>query len=335
MSRLRRSPSALSRRLLAVPFVLGMAIVAACAGPGAGAGAPGPGPSAPGTFPVTVSHSLGSTTIAGPPQRVVTLGSTDADVALALGVTPVAIRSTYSFPRGVGPWAEDELGAATPPVMGRQINYELIAASRPDLILNVKSGGDRSEHETLSRIAPTVALPAGAPPYAPTWQETTRLIATALGRATQGEELVSRTDAYLAGVAAENPTFAGKTLTYLDLSAGRIDFGGRNATTLTTMRALGFQPVPYVRDFPEDRSQNLISAELVPNLDADVVLAYSIGYTDEEALRDAPAIGRLAAVRDGRARFLPDLSLSSPSVLSIPYGVDALVPFLRSATEGR
>ncbi len=332
MSWMRRSSFVGSRRFLLVPLLLGIALVASCGSPGDGADTrPDPSSAA---YPITVEHALGSTTVETPPRRVVALGSNDADIALALGIAPVAIRSIYDFPRGVGPWAEDELGSASPLVMGRQINYEMIASAQPDLILNVKSSGDRAEHETLSRIAPTVALPVGAAPYAPTWQATTRLIATALGRVQQGEDLVARTEGYLNGVATANPTFAGRTLTYLDLSAGRIDVGGRNSTTLTTMRALGFRPVPYVRDLPQDRSQNQISPELVPRLDADVVLAYSIGYSDEEALRDAPAVGRLEAVRAGRARFLPDLALSSPSVLSIPYGVDGLLPFLRSATAG-
>jgi hypothetical protein len=40
----------------------------------------------------------------------------------------------------------------------------------------------------------------------------------------------------------------------------------------------------------------------------------------------------LSAVRDGRAYWLSDLSLSQPSVLSIPHGVDAMLPVLEEAT---
>ena len=43
-------------------------------------------------------------------------------------------------------------------------------------------------------------------------------------------------------------------------------------------------------------------------------------------------VRRAVRVREGRTYWLPDLSLSAPSVLSIPYGVDAMVPFLEEAT---
>ena len=40
-------------------------------------------------FPVTIKHALGETTITEAPQRVATLGWSDQDHALTLGVTPV------------------------------------------------------------------------------------------------------------------------------------------------------------------------------------------------------------------------------------------------------
>lgn len=79
-------------------------LAAACGDDEAPAGAAGDEPLDPTTedagddapFPVTVDHVWGSATIEEAPERVVTLGVTDADVALALGVTPVAITG-YSF----------------------------------------------------------------------------------------------------------------------------------------------------------------------------------------------------------------------------------------------
>ena len=43
----------------------------------------------PDAFPVTIEHALGETTIESEPTRVATLGWTDHDHALALGVVPV------------------------------------------------------------------------------------------------------------------------------------------------------------------------------------------------------------------------------------------------------
>ena len=42
-------------------------------------------------FPVTVEHKFGKTTIESEPKRVVTVGYTDQDAALAVGVVPVAV----------------------------------------------------------------------------------------------------------------------------------------------------------------------------------------------------------------------------------------------------
>jgi iron complex transport system substrate-binding protein len=42
-------------------------------------------------FPVTVAHRYGSTTVAKTPQRIVTVGSTEQDVVLALGEKPVGV----------------------------------------------------------------------------------------------------------------------------------------------------------------------------------------------------------------------------------------------------
>jgi iron complex transport system substrate-binding protein len=284
-------------------------------------------------FPVTVEHSLGSTVIEREPTRVVTLGTSDVDTALALGVTPVGIHSRYGFERGVGPWAEQELGSATPAVSGgRELNYEWIAAQRPDLILNLISSGEREEHDRLSRIAPTVALPAGAAPYSPTWQDATRLTAQALGRAAEGDTLVADTEAYLARQVTENPAFSGRTATYLDVVGGEVYVGGKEATVVTTMKDMGFRDTAYVEALPAEDTQHALSAELLPQVDADVVLVFGFGSSENEVLASNAGLANLGAVREGHTYFLPDLALSSPSVLSIPYGVDAMLPFLRTAT---
>lgn len=315
--------------LLRLGAVLVALTLAGCgAAPTEQAAAPASAAPASDAFPVTVEHALGATTVESAPQRIVTLGMTDADVVLALGVTPVGIASPYNFPRGVGPWAEDDLGSAAPTVMGREIDYEAIAALAPDLILDVVSGGEQERYDTLSRIAPTVALPTGARPYAPTWQESTTLIARALGEETAGADLVAQTEDYLDGVAAEHPGFAGRTLTYIDAYGAEAYAGGRDATAVALMGELGFEPVPYLRDLQSDETQILVSNELLGQLDADVALLYAFENTEEQALQQNPALGTLSAVREGRAYWLTDLSLSAPSVLSIPYGVDALLPFL-------
>ncbi|MCF7549591.1 iron-siderophore ABC transporter substrate-binding protein [Pseudonocardia sp. WMMC193] len=317
----------MKRILGAVALLL---VLAGCAG----TPAPTEQPQAPAAaFPVTVQHALGSTTIPQQPTRVFTLGPSDADVVLALGVTPVGIHSRYGFERGVGPWAEDKLGTATPTVTtGRVLPLEAIAAAKPDLIINVASSGDKDEYDTLSRIAPTIALPVGAQPYAPKWQDATRLIAQALGKPAEGDTLVADTETYLNGVASANPTFRGKTATYLDVMAGEVYVGGNQATVVTTLKELGFTDTPYVASLPPADTQSPLSAELLPQIDSDILVVYGFGANQADTLASNAGLANLGAVKADHAYFMPDLALSSPSVLSIPYGVNAMLPFLKTAT---
>lgn len=194
---------------------------------------------------------------------------------MALGVVPAGIHSLYGFDRGVGPWAQDELAGTSPTVWkGRSYNFEAVAASRPELILYVSSAGDPDEYDILTGIAPTVGLPTGAVPYAAPWRDATRLVARSLGLAAEGDRLVEEVDDYIVDLAASNPSFPGKTITYLDVFGAEIYAGGRESTVLDTMVGLGFEPVSHIRDLQPSKSQNLISAELITLVDADVLLIY-------------------------------------------------------------
>ena len=101
---------------------------------GSSAGAPaGPAPTASSASTWTVRHRYGTTTVGGPPQRVVTLGQTDHDATIALGVLPVAVGgflgSSYTPFRS---WNDGGL-TTTPPVLDMQeIAFEKVAALAPD-----------------------------------------------------------------------------------------------------------------------------------------------------------------------------------------------------------
>lgn len=102
----------------------------------------------------TVEHALGTTEVPENPQRVVALGISPAEVALALGIEPVATDgATASYPyldlgsvETVG-----ELGAP---------NLEAIATTNPDLILGLDVNVEET-YEELSEIASTVGIRFG------------------------------------------------------------------------------------------------------------------------------------------------------------------------------
>ena len=64
-------------------------------------------------FPVSVEHKYGEAVVASAPQRVVTVGVTEQDNVLALGVMPIGVTDWYGEqPYATWPWAQDELGDA-------------------------------------------------------------------------------------------------------------------------------------------------------------------------------------------------------------------------------
>src|SRR3954453_12812301 len=66
-----------------------------------------------GTFPVTVEHKFGETVVPEEPKRVVSVGVSEQDVLLQLGVVPVGVTEWYGEqPDATWPWAHDLLDGA-------------------------------------------------------------------------------------------------------------------------------------------------------------------------------------------------------------------------------
>ena len=82
------------RQLLVGSLVAAGGLVLAGCGRDEGAGGGADPVAAPG-FPVTLEHRFGTATIERPPQRVVTIGYSDHDAVLALGVPVAGIRYWY------------------------------------------------------------------------------------------------------------------------------------------------------------------------------------------------------------------------------------------------
>lgn len=285
------------------------------------------GATEPTGFPVTVTHALGDVTIESAPERVVALDSRDADTLLALGVVPVAIHNRYDFPTGVGPWASDLIGDAAPTVTsGRELNLEAIAAANPDLIVYTNSDGDPAVYDTLTAIAPTVALPEGAPAYGASPEQTTRLIAEALGKPDEGRALVDEYEAGLAARATRYPAFADATFNYLDIFPGGIWSYAEDNVIMSTMVDVGFQLNPAASSMADGASYVEVSAELLADYDADILLVFPYGRTLPELEAETPTLASLASVQSGRIFLLEDLAFSNASILSIPYALDQLLP---------
>jgi iron complex transport system substrate-binding protein len=98
------------------------------------ADATGGGPTSSGAFPVTVSTASGDVTVEEEPARVVALGWSDAETALALGVQPVGASDWLGFGgEGVGPWAEGRCDEAPEIIETLEPSLEAIAALQDDV----------------------------------------------------------------------------------------------------------------------------------------------------------------------------------------------------------
>ena len=296
---------------------------------------------AAGSFPVTIAHTHGETSIESRPERVVTVGLRDADAALALGVTPVGIKDWFGEqPHAVWPWAQDELGEAEPTVLDpAETDLEVVASLEPDVIIGVDSGLTEDDFALLSEIAPTVAQPSEYPDFAVPWRERTLLVARALGEVEQAESLIADVESQVQDAAAAHPEFADATaLVGLAASDGQAYAYGAEDVRSRFLVDLGFQvPEAITEQVPADSFFVTLSQERFGDLEADVLLwvgGEASAFEDVTSVATYPA----TVAEEGRDLFLPydpiGGAMSFASVLSLPFLVEHLVPELALALDG-
>lgn len=279
----------------------------------------------------TIEHQYGTTEIVGTPERVVSVGFTDQDFLLALGVLPVATREFiggFDWPNR--PWAADALGGAELETIGaEELDFEAIAAVEPDLIVGVYSYLEESDYEQLAAIAPTIGPLVGSEDLSvASWQDATVAIGEALGRSDEARSVVADVEGQIADAAEANASFAGRTLALtigLSVEAGYI--AEPEDARFYLFSDLGFAPPPEVGE---------ISPELLSALDQDVLVV--MGAREDEVAGIELFTG-LPVVAEGRTVYaggFPDLlpaALGFGSPLSLPYALDLLIPALQAATD--
>jgi iron complex transport system substrate-binding protein len=288
-------------------------------------------PAAAQSFPVTIFHAFGDTTIEAVPERIVTWGWGNHDALLALGVVPVAMPfSTYGGgDNGLHPWVEQklaELGAATPIQLpdSAEIPYEQIAAANPDVIVAVFSGIDQAQYDRLSQIAPTVAYPGEA--WSTPWQEVTTTIGKIVGKSADAEHLVADTLAFVAAETAKYPELAGTTF------AGVNDFDGSIAVydaldaRMRFLVNIGLVLAPSVTALsPKDGSFYYpLSYELFDQLTSDILITYYEAQEASDAFFAKPYTQSQPQYQKGAFASLVGIenvaAVSPPSALSLRWG---------------
>ncbi|GAA2526718.1 iron-siderophore ABC transporter substrate-binding protein [Pilimelia columellifera] len=322
-----------------VAALTALAVTASLAACGGAESTPAAGTSpAAGAFPVSVEHKYGTTEIKAAPQRVVTLGLSDADAVLALGLKPVGVVDWFEEkPFGKWPWAQPVWGGVTPTIVGKRDEYNLeqVAAVRPDLIIAQYSGMKKEQYETLSKIAPVVAQPKGFADYQAPWRDMTRNIGKAVGQSAKIETLIARVDARFAAARAASPQWAGKTVAIAEIyEAGKYSAFSPNDPKMIFMKELGFVASPaYTKALGAQNVADL-SFERFDLLDGDRLVWFVTGGDTQKQLMANNLYRRLKVAQEGRHLFLdyenPPVAaaMSFNTVLSIPYALDQVLPQL-------
>lgn len=280
-------------------------------------------------FPVSLENRFGTTTIEKTPERVVTVGWNDQDFVLALGLVPVSIRDWFEE-YSTYPWVTEVTGGADLPTFGDEIDYEKIAAARPDVILALATWDEINEktYEKLSAIAPTVLQPPEYGTDALPWDVQTKITGQVLGLEDEADALVAEVEDRLEAVKNDHPEFAGQTLV---VDYGPSDEGHWLVPAGDPRRALfdalGFEAQEHEGD---------LSTERLDLLEEDVLVVF--GALPDDLAGDR-SFTSLDVVSEGRTVFISwdstlagAMSYSGPQALL--YALDQIVPQLANAADG-
>jgi len=285
--------------------------------------------SAPQVETVKIAHKFGETEVPANPSRVVTVGWTDQDFVLPFGVVPVSTRAFFEEYNGY-PWVKAATKGKDLTTWGEdEIDFEAIAAQKPDLIFAIYESIDQQTYDRLSQIAPTVIQSADYPDEETPWDVQLITTGRALGKEDEAKELVAKVQGRIDAARKANPDFEGKTLV--------VDFGPEsgghyllpeNDPRRSLFTALGFK----TQDVDGD-----VSEEKLDLLDRDVLFVN--GATKDQMLT-SPAFARLGVVRDDRTLYTAfESNLSGALTYSGPdallYALDVLTPQLANALNGR
>lgn len=301
-----------------------------------------------GTFPVTISHVYGETTIEKQPERVATVAWSNQEVPLALGVVPVGMAEvTWGDDDGDGvlPWVEDkldELGAETPVLFDETdgIDFEAVADTKPDVILAAYSGLTQEEYDTLSKIAPVVAYPDVA--WGTSIDDMIRLDAKAIGLSTSGEKLIEDLQAEADAALEAHSVLKDKKLlfSYIDPSdLSQIGFYNAVDTRPGYLHDNLGLPFPSIVEDSADSTEfyQAVSSEEAEKFDdVDIFVVYG----DDSIipiLQADPLLSKIPAIAEGRVATLGDATplaaSANPSPLSIGWGLDDYLAVLAKPLE--
>ena len=286
-------------------------------------------------------HKYGMTTIEQAPKRVATYGGGDVDTLLALGITPVLVPDIdprWKASGGVAPWSREKVEGEKPVVASNEeLEFEKVAAARPDLITAVEYDLKKPDYTKLSELAPTVPPPKGFAPYTVPWDTMAVQVGASLGRKADAEQLVKDTKNAIAKEAKANPKFASSKAVLIDPDDdGGVYIFAENDVRTRFLGDLGFTMPAEIEKLFKGQFYAQISAERLDLLDlADVLILVAVRKPQVKQLTSSRSYKNLKAVREQRLVTIDDpdlaIAMSYSSVGSTPYQLREVVPRLREA----
>ena len=296
-----------------------------------------------GAFPTTIEHRYGSTEIKEVPQRVVSLGYTDQDALLALGITPVSVKYWDSMtPDGqaAGNWSNDKIEGDTPRIdKDTEVNAEAIAKDKPDLIVAVYSDIDENTYKKLSDIAPVVVQKGEYKELQQPWDVTTEEIGQAVSKPKEAKHQVEQVKAKFADLKDRHPEWAEKELGVATVSADSLAVFAEEDPRSRFFTELGFKINPAYAAITKDKFYGEVSKENADQVDSDVLVWDQLSYAptqDKASVTEDPIVSKLPAVKDGHSVYLEgdlEKAFGWQTVLSLDYLLDKIEQPLADATK--
>ena len=253
-------------------------------------------------YPLTLETPFGETVLEERSERVAVVSAVgvDTESLLALNAVPVFAVAKYD---GEDPWLPKDLWEQVEFTeqgdAGEEISAESIAASEPDLIVNLQAYEtfDQNRFDQLSAIAPVLYADAEET----TWQDVLISLGETLDLTQAANEKIAEFDARIEDIKANNPEFEGKTISMVNVYSR--EYGASYETmpgtdTAAIVESLGFILPEDAYKFPEEEYGE-ISDEMVGLIDADVVLVGILGDTGAY-FTDQPLFQQVPAVAEGR-----------------------------------
>ncbi|MFC4427248.1 ABC transporter substrate-binding protein [Deinococcus navajonensis] len=258
------------------------------------------------TYPVTIAHNNGSTTLPKKPLRVVALGPHALDLLLSLGVQPVGYGEASTFiktPAFGSPIRDIKyLGSrvtSSPVNVGDRFNpsLEILLSLKPDLIVGENYASP--VYAQLSRIAPTLLFKGTDRNE---WQKTLPLLARALDREQAYSNVLK---AYNKGVQDTRAQLSGAVRNKRVLVVWTGGGDDRNTFTISNsqdwtgglLKDLGLNVIDG------DKRDAVVSIEGLSAIDPDVVIVLASGTnTPTRAQADWNASPLTARLRASKAK---------------------------------